>query len=462
MDIDATASAAASAPKKAEPVKTKEPAPTPASAQSSSSSTSSSPAAAAAPKEPITVTVPVMGESITSGTVGKWFVTIGESVDAEQVVAQIDTDKVNVEVRAPVSGKITKMFAEEGQEISVGGQFFLLAPGPGPAGSSSTSSSSSSAAASKPVTTEQPKKPVEQPQQQQPKKEEKKSSPTTGPAQSSSSSSVSAVDRSESRVKMTRLVSPNPSLLLTHFTHFLHFFRMRLRIADRLKESQNTAAMLTTFQECDMGNLIDLRNRFKDDFEKSHGVKLGFMSAFVKAATAALQETPAVNAVIDDQTQEIVFRNYCDISVAVASPTGLVVPVLRNTEKMSFAVSFHSVLLLSFSFPTLTNPISLLPPLSLPLFLRMWRNRSPCTERKPRTANSLWKTWPEVSESPDHDIIPTHTLSLQQAPSLFPTAESSDRSSALRSSIRLSRRSWACMPLSPEQWWLMGRSLPAQ
>jgi 2-oxoglutarate dehydrogenase E2 component (dihydrolipoamide succinyltransferase) len=131
---------------------------------------------------------------------------------------------------------------------------------------------------------------------------------------------------------------------------------MRLRIADRLKESQNTAAMLTTFQECDMSNLIDLRNRFKDDFEKSHGVKLGFMSAFVKAATAALQETPAVNAVIDDQTQEIVFRNYCDVSVAVASPTGLVVPVLRNTEKMSFAVSFLFCSVLLFLSSSCSQP----------------------------------------------------------------------------------------------------------
>lgn len=113
--------------------------------------------------------------------------------------------------------------------------------------------------------------------------------------------------------------------------------RMRTRIAARLKESQNTAAMLTTFQECDMSNLIDLRNKFKDDFEKVHGVKLGFMSAFVKAASAALQEIPAVNAVIDDETQEVVYRNYVDISVAVASPNGLVVPVLRNTEKMNFA-----------------------------------------------------------------------------------------------------------------------------
>jgi 2-oxoglutarate dehydrogenase E2 component (dihydrolipoamide succinyltransferase) len=113
--------------------------------------------------------------------------------------------------------------------------------------------------------------------------------------------------------------------------------RMRQRVAARLKESQNTAAMLTTFQEVDMGNFMEMRVRHKDEFEKKHGVKLGFMSVFVKACTSALQEVPAVNAYIDDEANEIVYRDYCDISVAVASPNGLVVPVLRNTEHMSFA-----------------------------------------------------------------------------------------------------------------------------
>jgi 2-oxoglutarate dehydrogenase E2 component (dihydrolipoamide succinyltransferase) len=104
-----------------------------------------------------------------------------------------------------------------------------------------------------------------------------------------------------------------------------------------LKSAQNTAAMLTTFQECDMSKIMELRSKYKDAFEKKHDVKLGFMSAFVKAATASLQELPSVNAYIDDKTQEIVYRDFVDISVAVASPTGLVVPVLRNTETMSFA-----------------------------------------------------------------------------------------------------------------------------
>jgi 2-oxoglutarate dehydrogenase E2 component (dihydrolipoamide succinyltransferase) len=111
--------------------------------------------------------------------------------------------------------------------------------------------------------------------------------------------------------------------------------RMRQRVAVRLKESQNTAASLTTFQEVDMGNFIEMRARHKDDFQKKHGVKLGFMSVFVKACTAALQEVPALNAYIDDATSEIVYRDYSDVSVAVASPNGLVVPVLRNTMEVA-------------------------------------------------------------------------------------------------------------------------------
>lgn len=113
--------------------------------------------------------------------------------------------------------------------------------------------------------------------------------------------------------------------------------RMRLRIAQRLKEAQNTCAMLTTFNEVDMSNIQELRNLYKDAFLKKHNTKLGFMSAFVKAAAHALTDQPAVNAFIDDTTKEIVYRDYVDISVAVATPKGLVVPVIRNVETMNFA-----------------------------------------------------------------------------------------------------------------------------
>lgn len=286
--------------------KTAAPAPTPAATPA--------PVAAAAKVEDIIVNVPIMGESITQGTVGKWHAKTGDFVKADQIIAEIETDKVNVEVRSPQDGVISKVFAGEGDEVSVANPFFALTPADGSAAPAATPAAAAAPAVKAEVKKEEvkaapaaapaPKKETAAP------KEEKKTKPTE------SAAPVFTGDRSETRVKMTR---------------------MRTRIAARLKESQNTAAMLTTFQECDMSNLIDLRNKFKDDFEKVHGVKLGFMSAFVKAASAALQEIPAVNAVIDDETQEVVYRNYVDISVAVASPNGLVVPVLRNTEKMNFA-----------------------------------------------------------------------------------------------------------------------------
>eukprot|EP01036_Dinobryon_divergens_P026476 gene26476-35135_t len=268
----------------------------------------------------LTVDVPVMGESITTGMLAKWNVKVGDFVGTDAVVANIETDKVNVEVRSPQSGFLKEIFNAEGDEISVGNPLFVLSL-------SETAPATGTTAPPAPVPVEAPA-PVKTPAKpapvapasapavkspDAPKVAKTASPPTTAAA---AATKASAGDRSETRVKMTR---------------------MRLRIASRLKEAQNTAAMLTTFQEVDMGNLMDLRNKYKDDFEKTHGIKLGFMSAFVRAATVTLQELPAVNGVIDDATNEIIYRNYVDISVAVASPNGLVVPVLRNTEKMNFA-----------------------------------------------------------------------------------------------------------------------------
>jgi 2-oxoglutarate dehydrogenase E2 component (dihydrolipoamide succinyltransferase) len=258
----------------------------------------------------VVVPVPVMGESITTGVLASWVVKEGDAVGADQVLASLETDKVNVEVRAPHAGTVTKLFAKEGEEVTVGNPLFSIVAGPAAAPVAVSPVVVAAAAAAAPV------KAAAAPVAAAPaaaKKEEKKSTP----AAAAPVTAVSAGDRSETRVKMTR---------------------MRQRIAARLKESQNTAAMLTTFQEVDMTNIINVRNLYKEDFEKVHGVKLGFMSAFVKAASSALMEIPAVNAVIDESTNDVVYRNYVDISVAVASPAGLVVPVLRNCEKMNFAV----------------------------------------------------------------------------------------------------------------------------
>eukprot|EP00600_Ochromonadales_sp_CCMP1393_P009857 CAMPEP_0174972816 /NCGR_PEP_ID=MMETSP0004_2-20121128/10859_1 /TAXON_ID=420556 /ORGANISM="Ochromonas sp., Strain CCMP1393" /LENGTH=489 /DNA_ID=CAMNT_0016223121 /DNA_START=296 /DNA_END=1765 /DNA_ORIENTATION=+ len=271
-------------------------------------------AASAAP--PVMVPVPIMGESITTGNLASWEVKAGDTVNADDIVAVIETDKVNVDVRTPESGTIKETFAAEGDEVEVGNPLFTVAPGAGTttAAASAPAPTPVAAAAPTPAATHTPA-PAAAPR---PAPSAKPAAASSSPAADASSAMAPGAggDRSETRVKMTR---------------------MRQRIAQRLKEAQNTAAMLTTFQEVDMGPLIELRKTHKDEFEKLHGTKLGFMSAFVAASTATLQEIPAVNAVIDDATNEIVYRHYVDISVAVASPNGLVVPVLRNTENMSFA-----------------------------------------------------------------------------------------------------------------------------
>jgi len=269
------------------------------------------PTSAAAAK--IVVPVPVMGESITQGVLASWTAKAGDVVQVDQVIGLIETDKVTVEVRSPSAGTIVEVVNAEGDEVSVGNPLFSIQPSTGAAPAPAPAAAPSAPAAAKATTAAPAVAPAAA---KAPSAPAEKSAPTKNAAPAAAEVKIAAGERTETRVKMTR---------------------MRQRIAQRLKESQNTAAMLTTFQEIDMGALIDLRNKHKDDFEKIHGVKLGFMSAFVRAATSALQEIPAVNAVIDDATNEIVYRNYVDVSVAVASPTGLVVPVLRNTEKMGFA-----------------------------------------------------------------------------------------------------------------------------
>ena len=260
------------------------------------------------PENRVEVPVPVMGESITQGVIAEWNCAIGDFVDADEVIANIETDKVTVEVRTPQAGKILEIYAEEGDDVEVDKPLFAIDTNA--VGESSKASAAAPAPAATPEATKAPAA------TETPKPAAPKPAPTPAAAPPPASDSSDKPARTETRVKMTR---------------------MRQRIAQRLKEAQNTAAMLTTFQECDMGNLMALRSKHKETFEKVHGVKLGFMSAFVKAASSSLMELPAVNAVIDDETNEIIYRNYVDISVAVASPTGLVVPVLRNCEKMNFA-----------------------------------------------------------------------------------------------------------------------------
>mmetsp|Transcript_28926 Transcript_28926/g.38423 ORF Transcript_28926/g.38423 Transcript_28926/m.38423 type:complete len:379 (+) Transcript_28926:558-1694(+) len=265
-----------------------------------------------------------MGDSITEGVIVDLPVAPGDYVNVDDVVVVLETDKVSVDVRASEAGAIVEIMGEIDDVCEVGSGLYRIdtdasapeggaaAPAPAepapPAEEKPVAAAAPAAAPAAPAaaTPPPPAPAAAKPPTPPPKAAPSPIAETTAPLG----------QRSERRTKMSR---------------------MRQRVAARLKDAQNTAAMLTTFQECDMGNLMEMRSRHKDEFQAKHDVKLGFMSAFVKASTAALRELPSVNAYIDDETKEIVYRDFCDISVAVASPTGLVVPVLRNTETMSFA-----------------------------------------------------------------------------------------------------------------------------
>lgn len=268
-----------------------------------------------------TVSVPTMGDSITEGTIVDLPVAVGDYVTPDDVVVVLETDKVSVDVRANFAGAVTELLGDMDAVVAVGAPLFRVdtdvpapeglksSPPPPPATDKQTEAPV--AATPPPPAKEAPAATAAAPKPPKPSK-----TPSAPSVSTPSPTQITLGHRQERRTKLSR---------------------MRQRVAARLKDAQNTAAMLTTFQECDMGALIELRNKHKDAFMEKHGIKLGFMSAFVLAATAALKELPAVNAYIDDATQEIVYRDFVDISVAVASPTGLVVPVLRNTETMTFA-----------------------------------------------------------------------------------------------------------------------------
>uniref|UniRef100_A0A3Q2VQZ8 Dihydrolipoyllysine-residue succinyltransferase component of 2-oxoglutarate dehydrogenase complex, mitochondrial n=1 Tax=Haplochromis burtoni TaxID=8153 RepID=A0A3Q2VQZ8_HAPBU len=253
--------------------------------------------------EVVTVKTPAFAESVTEGDV-RWEKAVGDSVSEDEVVCEIETDKTSVQVPAPAAGVIEELLVPDGGKVEGGTPLFKLRKGAvaaKAAPSQATDAPPPAAETSPPPAAPAATPPAPPPQPAQPKP---------------GVYSIMMTVVSRVQVKMNR---------------------MRLRIAQRLKEAQNTCAMLTTFNEVDMSNIHELRKLHKDAFLKKHDTKLGFMSAFVKAAAHALIDQPAVNAVIDDTTKEIVYRDYVDISVAVATPKGLVVPVIRNVETMNFA-----------------------------------------------------------------------------------------------------------------------------
>jgi len=260
-----------------------------------------------------------MGDSITEGTVAAVTKQTGDSVGEDDVVAQIETDKVTIDVKytSPTPGSITSILVKEGDTVVVGQEVAVVEQGAGGAaagGGGGGGGAKEPAAAAEAAAPPPPKAEAPPPKPAAPATPPPTPTKVAAPSPPPPSAPAAPGTRPERRVKMTRL---------------------RMRVAERLKGAQNTYAMLTTFNEVDMTGLMDMRNAYKDVFLDKHNVKLGFMSAFVKAAVHALEEVPAVNAVIDGQ--EIVYRDYKDISIAVATPKGLVVPVLRNVDQMNFA-----------------------------------------------------------------------------------------------------------------------------
>ncbi|XP_061898012.1 dihydrolipoyllysine-residue succinyltransferase component of 2-oxoglutarate dehydrogenase complex, mitochondrial [Entelurus aequoreus] len=279
--------------------------------------------------EVITIKTPAFAESVTEGDV-RWEKAVGDTVSEDEVVCEIETDKTSVQVPSPASGVIEELLIPDGGKVEGGTPLFKLRKGAG------SPKAAESPKAEAPVATAPPP-----PSAPAPPQSAVGPIPTTMPpvppvpAHAMDTKPVSAIKPTAAPITMAAAVDGGAKAGRTESRVKMN--RMRLRIAQRLKEAQDTCAMLTTFNEIDMSNISEMRKSYKDAFLKKHNIKLGFMSAFVKAAAYALTDQPAVNAVIDDTTKEIVYRDYVDISVAVATPKGLVVPVIRNAEGMNFA-----------------------------------------------------------------------------------------------------------------------------
>lgn len=305
----------------------------------------------------IEVKVPTLGESVSEATIGQWLKKPGEAVALDEPIVSLETDKVAVEVPAPAAGVMGALAAAEGDTVTVGALLALIedsiaaagaqapaprteapippasaseAPAPAPAAAAAVVAPSGEAAVLSPAvrravleygidpstvkgTGKDGRLTKEDVMAAAAAKQASPAPAVSAPA-AAPVASAPAAGRNEERVKMTRL---------------------RQTIAKRLKSAQETAALLTTFNDVDMSAVMEARNKYKDVFEKKHGVKLGLMSFFAKASVLALKDIPSVNAQI--QGDEIVYFDYVDISVAVSAPNGLVVPVVRNVDKMSFA-----------------------------------------------------------------------------------------------------------------------------
>lgn len=292
------------------------------------------------------IRVPTLGESVSEATIGTWFKKVGDTVKADEPLVELETDKVTVEVPSPVSGVLTEIVAQNGETVGLGALLGQIAEGAaGSAGAAAPAPAAAPAAAAPAPAVAAPAAPSAMP-----------AAPAAAKLAADNNISTADVDGSGKRGQVLKgdviaaiakgvsapapaaaPAAPRPASSADDASREerVKMTRLRQTIAKRLKDAQNTAAMLTTYNEVDMKAVMDLRNRYKDIFEKKHGVKLGFMGFFTKAVTHALKELPAVNAEIDGT--DIIYKNYCHIGVAVGTDKGLVVPIVRDADQMSIA-----------------------------------------------------------------------------------------------------------------------------
>jgi 2-oxoglutarate dehydrogenase E2 component (dihydrolipoamide succinyltransferase) len=271
--------------------------------------------------------VPTLGESVSEATIAKWYKKEGDAVKADELLVELETDKVNLEVNAPTSGRLGKISFVAGDTVKRGDLLVIIEEGA--TGNIAASASVPVAAAAAPAVAQKLETIMS------PAASKIAAENNVASAQISGSGKDGRVTKGDVMLAVDNKSSPAVTVTSDRAEERVKMSRLRKKIAERLKESQNTAAILTTFNEVDMTNILALRNQYKDAFEKKHGVKLGFMSFFVKASLLALKEIPTVNAEISGD--EIIYKNYCDIGVAVGTEQGLVVPIIRNAEKLGFA-----------------------------------------------------------------------------------------------------------------------------
>ena len=294
------------------------------------------------------IRVPTLGESMTEATVGQWFKAVGETIAQDESLLELETDKVTVEVPAPVSGTLTEKVAETGVTVEIGALLGTVEEGEGAMGGEAKRDTSGPPAG--PVSaSESPAPPATKPAVKlslSPAVKKLVDENSLDPAQISGSGKDGRILKGDVVRAAAPPVPPASAAPPTppapsgprpraDREERVRMTRLRQRIAERLKEAQNSAAILTTYNEVDMGQVMALRAEYRHDFERKHGVRLGFMSFFVKACVAALKEIPAVNGEID--SGDIIYKNYYDIGVAVGTPQGLVVPVVRDADQLSFA-----------------------------------------------------------------------------------------------------------------------------